>query len=161
MLYFWLKYIHVLSSTVLFGTGLGTASVMLYGHCTKNVSLMAGINQYVVWVDWLFTGSSGVIQVVTGLWMVYLAGYSFTLFWIWGAIIGYTVTAICWFIVVYLQIKIKNITVEAARANQALPPAYYRHFKWWFLLGWPAFISLLIVFYLMVMKPVSALAVFG
>ncbi|KTC99415.1 DUF2269 family protein [Legionella erythra] len=160
MLYFWLKYIHVLSSTILFGTGLGTASVMLYGHYTRNIPLMACINQYVVWVDWLFTGSSGFIQVVTGLWMVYLAGYSFTLFWIWGAIIGYTVTAICWFIVVYLQIKIKNITLEAARTSQPLPLSYYRYFKWWFVLGWPAFISLLIVFYLMVMKPISFLAAF-
>jgi uncharacterized membrane protein len=153
MLYLWLKYIHILSSTLLFGTGIGTACVMLYGHYTQNINAMAVINDYVVKVDWLFTGSSGFIQPLTGLWMVYLAGYPLKSLWLLGSIIGYLFTAICWFIVVYLQIKIRNITTQAAERNTALPPDYYYYFKWWFFLGCPAFLTLLIVFYLMVMKP--------
>lgn len=153
MLYLWLKYIHILSSTILFGTGIGTACVMMYGHYTKNINAMAVINQYVVRVDWLFTGTSGFLQPLTGLWMVYLMGYPLTSLWLLGSMIGYLITAICWFIVVYLQIKIRNITIHAALNNTALPPQYYLYFKYWFILGWPAFISLLIVFYLMVMKP--------
>ncbi|HVY53505.1 MAG TPA: DUF2269 family protein [Gammaproteobacteria bacterium] len=31
---------------------------------------------------------------------------------------------------------------------------YYRYFKIWFILGWPAFLSLMVVFYLMTFKPV-------
>lgn len=153
MFYLWLKYIHVLSSTILFGTGIGTACVMLYGHYKKDIHAMAVINNYVVLGDWLFTGTSGVIQPLTGFWMVYLVGYPLKSLWLIGSIIGYVIAAICWFIVVHLQIKIKNITVQAAHDNSPLPKEYYFYFKWWFVLGWPAFISLLIVFYLMVMKP--------
>lgn len=153
MLYLWLKYIHILSSTILFGTGIGTACVMFYGHYTQNINAMAVINNYVVKVDWLFTGTSGIIQPLTGFWMVYLVGYPLHALWLLGSIIGYIITALCWFIVVALQIKLRNMTTQAAQKNTILPPAYYRYFKWWFFLGWPAFISLLIVFYLMVVKP--------
>lgn len=154
MLYLWLKYIHILSSTILFGTGLGTACVLLYGHYTKNISTITVCNQYVVLVDWLFTGTSGFLQALTGFWMIYLAGYSFKYLWIWGAIVGYILTACCWFPVVYFQIKLRDIALNAAKNNTPLPAEYFYYFHWWFILGWPAFLSLLIVFYFMVMKPV-------
>lgn len=153
MLYLWLKFIHVISSTILFGTGIGTACVMLYAHNTKNINIIAAISRYVVFADWIFTATSGVIQLVTGLWMVYLAGYSFYLFWIWGSILGYVIAALCWFPVVYLQIKMRNFAIEAAQLHSLLPQQYYRYFTYWFCLGWPAFISLIIVFYLMTNKP--------
>ena len=153
MLYLWLKYIHILSSTILFGTGIGTACVMLYGHVRKNMDVRAGINQYVVFVDWLFTGISGVLQPITGFWMVYLAGYPLTSLWLMGSILGYVITAFCWFPVVYLQIKISRMTTYAAQTHSLLPPTYYYYFKIWIVLGCIAFVSLLVVFYLMVMKP--------
>lgn len=153
MLYLWLKLIHVISSTILFGTGIGTAATMLYSHRTKNPVLIASTARYVVTADWIFTGTAGFIQPITGLWMVYLAGYSLLSPWIIGSIIGYAIAAICWFIVVYLQIKIRDMAVRAADTQQPLPVTYYRYFKSWFILGWPAFISLIVVFYLMTMKP--------
>lgn len=153
MLYLWVKFIHVLSSTILFGTGLGTASVMLYGYRTRNTQTIAAISQYVVLADWCFTAPSGVIQPLTGLWMVYLAGYSWSSLWILGSMIGYLIAALCWFPVVFLQIKMRDFAIHAVRRNEILPSQYYTYFKYWFALGWPAFISLLIVFYLMTNKP--------
>ena len=153
MPYLWLKFIHVISSTILFGTGIGTASVMLYGHYTRDVRNMAMINRYVVFADWIFTAPSALVQMVTGLAMVYLAGYSFKLFWIWGSIAGYVIAAVCWFPVVYLQIKMRDFAVQSELLNTELPQSYFRYFKYWFCLGWPAFISLVGVFYLMTNKP--------
>lgn len=153
MLYLWLKFIHVISSTILFGTGMGTACTMLYGHRTRKVPVIAATAQYVVIADWIFTASSGVVQPITGLWMVYLAGYSWQSLWIIGSIIGYVIAGCCWFPVVYLQIKMRDFAVAAHRDHTELPPRYFRYFKYWFWLGWPAFISLIIVFYLMTNKP--------
>lgn len=151
--YLWLKLIHIISSTILFGTGIGTATVMLYGYFSKNITAMAVINRYVVLVDWIFTGTTGLIQPISGLWMVYLSGYSLHSLWIIGSIIGYFIAAICWFIVVYLQIKLRDISIFSAQSNSELPGIYHVYFKWWVILGCPAFISLIFVFYLMVMKP--------
>ncbi|MBI2786370.1 MAG: DUF2269 domain-containing protein [Legionella longbeachae] len=153
MLYFWLKFIHVISSTILFGTGIGTACTMLYAHQTKNTQVIAATTRYVVLADWIFTGTSGFIQPLTGLWMVYLAGFSWTSLWVMGSIIGYLIAAFCWFPVVYLQIKMRDFAAEADQNNTPLAPIYFRYFKYWFYLGWPAFISLIIVFYLMTNKP--------
>lgn len=155
MLYLWIKYIHVLSSTILFGTGIGTAAVMVYGHFYDDISVKAAIYRYVVLADWVFTASSGFIQLASGLALVYLAKFPITLFWILGGIIGYSFTAVCWFIVVYLQLKISEMAITAHKKQQPLPAKYYRYFNTWFFLGWPAFISLLVVFYLMIMKPNS------
>lgn len=155
MLYLWLKFIHILSSTILFGTGIGTACTMLYAHKTGDVKIIAATSRYVVLADWLFTSSSGLVQPITGLWMVYVAGYAWTSWWVMGSIIGYTIAACCWFPVVYLQIKMRDFAETAEENNRSLPAIYYRYFKYWFILGWPAFISLLVVFYLMSNKPVG------
>jgi len=155
MLYLWLKMIHIISSTILFGTGIGTACTMLWAHLTRDKNIIAPTARYVVFADWIFTTSSGIIQPITGFWMVSLAGYSMSAFWIWGAFAGYLISAFCWFPVVYLQMKMRDFAVHAVENNAALPLIYYRYFKYWFCLGLPAFISLMIVFYLMTFKPAT------
>lgn len=153
MLYLWLKFFHVLSSTILFGTGIGTASTMVYSHMTRDTHVIAATTRYVVFADWIFTTTSAFIQPITGFWMMYLVGYSFTAFWIAGSIIGYVVAAFCWFPVVHFQMKMRDLAAKADAEKTALPETYYKYFKYWFILGWPAFISLIIVFYLMTNKP--------
>lgn len=155
MSYLWLKLIHIISSTILFGTGIGTACNMYLAHQTRDTHIIATTARYVVFADWVFTTTSGIVQPITGFWMIYLAGYSLTSFWIWGSVLGYLIAACCWFPVVYLQIKMRNAALTSLKQNTPLPPLYFRYFKYWFCLGWPAFISLLIVFYLMTFKPLS------
>jgi uncharacterized membrane protein len=157
MLYLWLKLIHIISSTILFGTGIGTACNMFLAHKTRDIYIIATTARYVVFADWVFTSTSGIIQPVTGFWMIYLAGYSLTSFWIWGAIIGYLIAALCWFPVVYLQNKMRDFAVQAFQEKTSLNPIYFRYFRYWFCLGWPAFISLMVVFYLMTFKPMSSI----
>jgi hypothetical protein len=153
-LYLWLKFIHVISSTILFGTGIGTACTLLYANSSKNVAAIASATRYVVLADWCFTGASGFLQPLTGFWMVYLMGYSWTSLWIIGSIIGYLIAGFCWFPVVYLQIKMRDFAAAAVNTNTALPSIYFRYFRYWTLLGIPAFAALIIVFYLMTSKPV-------
>ena len=153
MLYLYLKFIHVISSTILFGTGIGTACNLFLANRTKDTAIISATTRYVVFADWIFTGSSGLVQAVTGLWMVYLVGYPLTSLWIMGSIIGYLIAAVCWFPVVFLQIKMRDFALIAHQTGTELPPIYYRYYRTWFWLGWPAFISLVIVFYLMTNKP--------
>lgn len=154
MPYLWLKFIHVVSSTILFGFGLGTACIFAYGYRTRDTHVIAVISRYVVLVDWIFTTPSGIVQFITGIWMVMIAGYSWTNFWIWASIAGYCLAGACWLPVVYLQIKMRDFAIQADINKQNLPKAYYDYFRYWFILGWPGFISLIIVFYLMINKPV-------
>jgi len=108
----------------------------------------------VVVADWLFTMTSGIVQPITGIWMVWLVGWPFTQKWIFISFGLYFLAGACWLPVVWLQYRLRDMAEEAVANDSPLPPLYYRYMRIWFWLGWPAFISLVIVFFLMVFKPV-------
>ena len=54
---------------------------------------------------------------------------------------------------VWLQIRIAAMAQEAARMGNKLPDAYWRYARWREWLGYPAFVAMLEMFYLMVVKP--------
>ena len=155
MLYFLLKTIHIMSATLLFGTGIGSAYYMLRAHLSKDVHVIAITTRHVVAADWLFTTTSGIIQPLTGIWMAWLVGWPLTQTWIWISLVLYFVAGICWLPVVWLQYRLRDMANQALVNNSPLPPLYYRYMRIWFWLGWPAFISLVTVFFLMVFKPLS------
>lgn len=148
-----LKVIHIISSTILFGTGIGTAFNMLMAHRTGNVTVIAYTAKNVVLADWLFTASSGLVQPITGFAMVWLEGYPIWSSWLVMAYILYGVSAFFWFIVLRLQLRLRDLSQQALKNNTELPREYHKEFKTWFWCGWPAFFSFLGVFYLMVSKP--------
>jgi len=153
MWYVWIKMLHIISASVLFGTGLGTAFYMFYVNQQKNITLIAKATSIVVIADWLFTATSGVIQAVTGFILVYLQGYSLTSLWVLGSILGYVIAGVCWLPVVWLQIQCRDLALIAAVNQTPLPIKYQHYFRIWWLLGIPAFIALISVFYLMSNKP--------
>ncbi|MHB1949378.1 MAG: DUF2269 family protein [Gammaproteobacteria bacterium] len=153
MLYAWIKIIHIISASVLFGTGLGTAFYMFYANLQNDVKLIAKATTEVVIADWLFTLTSGIIQAITGFILIYLKGYSLLSFWVLGSILGYVIAGACWVPVVWLQMRCRDLAILASANNSSLPDEYKKYYRIWWLLGIPAFISLVIVFYLMTNKP--------
>lgn len=151
--YVLLKYAHIISSTLLFGTGLGTAFHGWMANRSGDLSAAAVVNRNVVWADWLFTTPAVIVQPVTGVWLAHIAGYPMDSGWLLAAILLYLMVGACWLPVVWLQIRMRRMA-EAALANGTmLPPLYHRYAAIWFALGWPAFIGVLVIFYLMIAKP--------
>ncbi|MDH5796649.1 MAG: DUF2269 domain-containing protein [Anaplasmataceae bacterium] len=152
MLYLIIKWVHILSSTILFGTGIGSAFYMFVANRRKNISEIYFATKYVVIADWLFTTPAVVIQLISGLWMVYLLGYDFTDFWIkWGLML-YFFVGICWLPVVWMQIKMRDMAKFSLENNTFLPNLYWKMDKWWIVLGSLAFPAMMAIFYLMVFK---------
>lgn len=147
------KWIHIVSSTLLFGTGIGTAYYFARAVMTKDARLVASVGRMVVQADWMFTATSGIVQAITGIHLAVHLGYDFGQFWIRTAIALYIVALLCWLPVVWLQIKLTRLAREAATAGRTLPDQFWRLYRIWFALGWPAFLALLAVFCLMVAKP--------
>lgn len=152
-LYFLVKWVHVLSSTVLFGFGAGTAWYLWNTHLTRDPRTIASVGRMVVTADWIFTGTSGIVQPASGFWLIHLAGYSLAEPWLVATYGLYLLAFVCWVPVVGLQIKAQRLAQEAADRREPLGKAYDRTMHWWFVLGWPAFLGLLGVFYLMIAKP--------
>lgn len=153
MAYLIVKWLHVLSSTLLFGTGIGSAWYLLFATLSRDVRAIAVVARNVVRADWLFTATTMVAQPLTGYWMVTLAGYPWHSRWLMWSIALYVVAGLCWLPVVWLQMKLRDAAQRAASDGGALPAAYWRWFRWWVALGIPAFFAFVTVFYLMVAKP--------
>ena len=147
------KWLHVLSSTVLFGTGLGSAFHMLLASLTRQPAVAAVVVRQVVWADWLFTTTTIVFQPLTGLYMVHLMGLPLRTPWIAWSIALYFLAGACWLPVVWLQIRMRRMAEASLRSGAPLPALYFRYLAIWTALGVPAFLALVIVFYLMVAKP--------
>lgn len=147
-----IKTLHIVSATVLFGTGLGTAFFLWSAHRTKDVRVIAGVARLVVRADWVFTTPAIIIQPLSGFWLVNEAGYSWTS-WVAASIVLFTITGACWLPVVWLQLRMRKLAGDAAHNHSPLPSRYYQYAQIWFWLGVPAFISVLVIFYLMAVKP--------
>jgi uncharacterized membrane protein len=55
--------------------------------------------------------------------------------------------------VVWIQIKLYDLAIEARDTGKLLSPEYHRLFCVWFILGWPAFAGVVFIFILMITKP--------
>ena len=147
------KWLHILSSTLLFGTGLGTAFFMFCANRSRNIQAIAIVTRYVAIADWTFTTPSVIFQPASGFYLAIKAGYPLMSGWILWSFMLYLLAGACWLPVVWLQLRLRDMAATAARDNTALPDRYWRYERIWTLLGIPAFFSLIIVFYLMVAKP--------
>lgn len=154
--YLLLKTIHILSSTLLFGTGLGTAFHSWMANRSGVLAARRVVNRNVELADWLFTTPAVIVQPVTGVWLAHLAGFPLTTPWLMAAIALYVLVGACWLPVVAIQIAMRRIA-EVTLDGAELPPCYHRLARWWFALGWPAFIGVIVIFWLMVAKPEIAL----
>ena len=152
-LYLTLKWLHILSSVVLVGTGLGSAYYMFFANRSRNVAAQAEVARLVVRADWWFTTPAVIVQPLTGLAMVYLAGWPLSTPWIAWALGLYALTGALWLPVVVLQLRMARMAAQAAAQQTPLPAAYWRCARWWEALGYPAFVAMLAVFWLMVAKP--------
>ena len=147
------KYSHILSMVLLFGTGLGSAFYKWMADKSQSVEHIAVTNRHVVFADWIFTTPAVIIQPVTGLWMIHLSHLPLFTPWVIISLGLYLFTGLCWIPVVWLQIKMRELSNHASTNNTELPDLYWRYAKIWFWLGIPAFIATLIIVLLMVLKP--------
>ena len=151
--YPWIKWIHVLSGALLFGTGLGTAFHMYATHLRGNVAAIAVAARNTTLADWLFIATSGVVQPVSGLFLIRIVGFDSLESWLVATYVLYGVAALCWIRVVGLQYRIRTLAETASANGSPLPADYFAAMRLWFILGWPAFIALVLIYALMVLKP--------
>ena len=151
-----IKWVHLLSATVLFGTGLGSAFYKWSADRSGNLQNIAHTNRIVVIADWVFTSTTVIIQPISGVWLAYVMGYSLTDSWIVASFVFYAIAGSCWMPVVWLQIKMRNLSQQTLENHSELNETYFRYRRLWFWLGLPAFTSMVIIYFLMIAKPVIA-----
>lgn len=157
MEYLLIKAIHILSSTLLFGTGLGSAFYKWMADRSGDLHTISKTNRSVVIADWVFTTPTVIIQPITGLWLLNIMGIPMSEPWLIVALVLYGIAGGCWLPVVWLQIRMRDIATEALIQKKPLNDQYHRYAQIWFWLGIPAFTAVVIIYFLMVFKPNVAL----
>lgn len=150
--YLVLKYLHALTAAVLLGTGAGIAYFMFTACISRNLEALRVVARYVILADWIFTASAVVLQPLTGVWMMLQRGWAFTSTWFIATVVLYVAVGACWLPVVFLQYRMARLA-NAAASFDALGPAFTRAFRWWVMLGIPAFVMVLALYALMIFKP--------
>lgn len=151
--YLFVKWLHILSSVLMVGTGFGSAFYLFFAHRSRNLAAIATVSRLVVRADAWFTAPAVIFQPLSGLWLAAQAGWGMDTPWIALSLLLYGVAGSCWLPVVYLQIRMARMAAEAGMRAGELPADYWRYARYWESLGYPAFLAMLAVYFLMVAKP--------
>ncbi len=153
MTYLIVKWLHILSSTVLFGTGIGSAFWMFVANRSRNVQAIVFACRTVVLADWLFTTPAVIFQPLSGFYLIHAAGFPVTAPWILAALCLYAFAGACWLPVVWIQLRMKRLAEAALAVGEDLPALYWTYDRWWIALGSMAFPAVVVIFWLMVFTP--------
>ena len=143
---------HILCAVVVAGTGIGIAFFLFMANRAGNLQALAVTIRHVVLADWIFTTPAVTLQLVTGLLLMRELGYSFTSTWFLLVIALFIFIGCCWIPVVFIQYRLRMLAA-AALATGVVDDRFKRLMQFWTVLGIPAFIAILVVFWLMVYKP--------
>jgi uncharacterized membrane protein len=151
--YFVLKYLHVLGAMVILGTGSGIAFFMLMAHRSGDSAFVAQTARIVVIADMVFTATAVVAQPVTGYFLLGETGENISAPWVAASLALFVFAGLFWLPVVWMQMRMRDLAARAAAAGEALPAAYHRLFRLWFVFGFPGFGSVMLIVWLMIAKP--------
>ena len=154
--YLLLKMVHILCAVVVAGTGAGIAFFMFMAHRSSNVEAMTVTARHVVLADWIFTAPAVVLQFITGILLMVKLGYSFTSTWFLLVLALFVFLGICWIPVVVIQYRLRTLA-ESSLKNGVLDAKFSKMMRLWTMLGVPAFGSILVIFWLMVFKPLPVI----
>jgi uncharacterized membrane protein len=154
-IYLTVKWIHILSSVVLVGTGFGTAFYLFFANRSGSLEAQAVVARLVVRADWWFTTPAVLVQPASGMVLAHLAGWPLMTPWLALSIVLFVAAGALWLPVVWLQMRMAAMASAAMEGSSAVSAEYWRYARRWEMLGYPAFVAMLAVFYLMVAKPGS------
>ena len=151
--YLLIKWLHIVSSVLLAGTGFGSAFYLFFANRSASLEARAVVARLVVRADLWFTTPAVVVQPLSGLWLAHTAGWPLATPWLLASLLLYALAGACWLPVLWLQLKMAREVEAALAAGRPLAAPYRRWQRTWEWLGYPAFAAMLAIFFLMVNKP--------
>jgi uncharacterized membrane protein len=150
------KTAHIVSASVLFGSGLGTAFFCWFGYrvASGEIGGLRTTLKLTVLADLWLTTPAVVFQAASGIILVSMAGWSLTSAWSIAVWSMFLIVGACWTPMVAIQIRLRNAAIAAGSVRD-LPAAFHRLFRIWFALGVPAFALTIVIFYVMVARPLA------
>jgi len=150
--YLAIKLIHILAAVIVTGTGTGIAFFMFMANRSNNPQAIYITAQHVILADWIFTTPAVIIQILTGVFLMNMQGYSFSSPWFYWVVGLFVFIGICWLPVLKIQYKLRELAKISVESSE-VTAEFKSMMRTWTLLGIPAFVAILTIFWLMVFKP--------
>lgn len=154
---FW-KFAHVLSAAILVGTGIGIAFFCWFGSrqaiARHEIGALRIVLRFTVVADAVLTAPAVILQFVSGVVLVQQLGWSWKSPWVVTVLALFFLIGACWLPVLWIQMRLSQLANAAASVKE-LSPAFNRLFRIWFILGIPAFASIVMLVFMMVVKPMA------
>lgn len=150
--YLFLKLLHILAAVVVTGTGMGIAFFMFMANRSNNPQAIYITAKHVILGDWIFTTPAVITQIITGIYLMKMQGYSFSAPWFYWVVGLFSFIGLCWLPVLRIQYKLRELAKISVDSNK-VSSEFKSLMRTWTLLGIPAFIAILAIFWLMVFKP--------
>lgn len=148
-----LRFFHVIGAAVLLGTGAGIAFFMVISIRSRDPALIAHVAGIVVLADAVFTATAAILQPITGLALAHVVGWPVLSGWVAMSIALYVLVGAFWLPVVAIQIRMRNLARTARDSGQDLPETFWRLYRIWLACGFPAFLAVLAIVWLMLVRP--------
>lgn len=152
------KTAHIISAAILFGTGLGIAFFAWFGYRRAmrmdSIEALRIVLRLTVMGDSVFTAPAVAFQAASGLVLLHLDGWSLFSPWSLAVFVLFVLVGLLWLPVVVIQIVLSR-EADKALSIVNLSARFHRRFVIWFVLGVPAFIGVIALFFLMVVKSLA------
>jgi len=149
-----IKFVHMLAVAVMFGTWLCIAVFMLLAHGSGNTAVVALTSRFVVRAETMLMAAAMALQPISGFPLAWAIGLSpLGEFWIVLSLAIYAAVVAAWLAIVGIEMRMRNITQEAALSGAPLPDAYRRLFRLWSVLARPILAGMIAVMALMIWHP--------
>ena len=158
MSYELMKWLHALSGTLLLGGGFGSAFHLVLASARRNPAEAAAAARKILRFDAAVGAPAAVFQIAGGAWLLGRLDLPWTTDWVLWSTVFYAGVIALWIPVIVLEVRMRRIAAEAARAAAPLPHSYWASFFAWMVLGMAGFALFAAILWLMLVKrlPVAA-----
>ncbi len=151
---FAIKFVHTIAVAVMFGTWLCIAVFMLLAHGSGNASVVALTARFVVRAEMMLMAAAVALQPISGVPLAWAIGLSpLNEYWIVLSLAIYAAIVAAWLAIVAIEMRMRNVTQEAALSGAPLPDAYRRLFRLWGVLAVAFLAGIIAVMTLMIWQP--------
>jgi uncharacterized membrane protein len=145
-----IRLVHVLSSALMFGVGIGAFWFMRAALRSADVAAIAITTRNAVRAEWFIAAPVAILQPVTGYLLMLQLNYALNSRWFIAVATFYILAGMCWVYLVKAELKLRELVAELPTP---LPPQFHALARRWQRLALGSFLGVLAIFWLMVYRP--------
>jgi uncharacterized membrane protein len=150
---FIIKLVHMIAMAVMFGTWLSTALFMLFAYRSRNTSVVALTTVFVVKAEFMLMAPAVALQPLAGFPLAVAIGAPITEYWIVVSVAIYCAVVAAWLAILFIELRMRKVTQQAALASQPLPDVYWRLFRLWSAITAAGLAGMIVIMVLMIWQP--------